>query len=248
MMKTSPSLIRTSCILAIASALIATGCSKKSEAPATPAAAPAPAAPATPSAAAPASDPAKAAVDLAAEARKKAEAEASAMAAEAKKKTDAAAADAKKQTDAAAAAAKQKAEDMAAAAKATPAPVSPVPSAPAAMPVDTAAATAAAGSTMDALKAQAEQLLSEYSGELATLKSGAATLKGLIDKNAAMLPAGVAAKYDEFNALLPQLSTMVDSLKNYQSADLTTLVPKLKADFGTAQKLYAEIKGMIPAM
>jgi hypothetical protein len=70
----------------------------------------------------------------------------------------------------------------------------------------------------------------------------------MIDKNASMLPAGVATKYQELNALLPQLTSAVDSLKNYQTADLTTLVPKLKTDFASAQKLYTEIKGMLPAL
>lgn len=238
-------------MLAIAAALVATGCSKKDETSPPPTGASPVPAPATPSAtvSAPAAEAPEFRQNMEAEAKQKADAAAAKLAADTKAKSDAVAADAKQQLDAAAAAAKKKAEGVA-----MPAPVATAPAAgtapaiPAALAVDTSAATAAAGSTIDALKAQAEQLLTQYSGELATLKSGAVTLKGLIDKNAAMLPAGVAAKYQELNALLPQLSTMVDSLKDYQSADLTTLVPKLKADFGNAQKLYAEIKGMLPAM
>ena len=98
----------------------------------------------------------------------------------------------------------------------------------------------------EALQTQAKQLLTQYSGELATLKSGVANLKTLIDKNANMLPAGVSAKYQELTTLMPKLESMVESLKNYQTADLASIVPKLQTDFATAQKLYTEIKGLLP--
>lgn len=110
----------------------------------------------------------------------------------------------------------------------------------------TSAASSLAGQA-DALKAQASELVTRYSGELDTLKRGAVAVKELIDKNAALLPAGVNEKYQQLNALLPELGSLVETVKNYQSADLTTLVPKLQADFAKAQKLYGEIKGMLPA-
>jgi colicin import membrane protein len=253
-MKTSHTLMRISCLLATSAALVTIGCSKKSETSATPAAAPAASKSAAPSAStvsAPVTDAAKAAADTARLAKEKAEAEAKALVAEAKRKADeaavTAAAAAKKKVDEAAATAAAEAKKKADEAAAAVAAAAKAP-APAAMADAAASAGAATGSTAAVLKMQAEQLLSQYSGELATLKSGAIMLKGLIDKNAGMLPAGVAEKYKEFNALLPGLSSMVDSLKDYQTADLTSLVPKLKADFGNAQKLYTEIKGMLPAM
>jgi hypothetical protein len=109
------------------------------------------------------------------------------------------------------------------------------------------AAGTAATASMQAMQTQAKQLLSQYSGELATLQTGAANLKALIDKHAAMLPAGISAKYQELNTLLPRLESMVESLKNYQTTDIGALVPKLQADFATAQKLYGEIKAALPA-
>jgi hypothetical protein len=217
-MKTSRTLIPVATVCALGVVLFVTGCSKKSGEPPATTTMPPKAAPSEPSSASTAAAPA-----------------ANTPADMLKAAADEAAAEAKKQTGDAtttmAAELQQKAG-----------------SAPAAMADATKEAGQAAGSSLDALKQQADQLLTQYSGELATLKTGAAKLKELIDKNAAMLPAGVNAKYQELNALLPQLSGMVDKLKNYQSADLATLVPKLKEDFGTAQKLYAEVKGMLPAM
>jgi hypothetical protein len=131
-----------------------------------------------------------------------------------------------------------------------PAPVATPPTAAGTAQPDLAGAAALAADqasgNLTALKAQAEQLLTKYSGELTTLKTNLANVKALIDKNANLLPANVTTKYQELNALLPKLNGMVDSLRNVQTADLTNLVPKLQAEFGNAQKLYAEIKAALP--
>ncbi len=195
-MKTSLRWIRLVSLFACAVSLAAVGCSKKSDAPATPETAPGTSAPAAPTAPqAPATQ------------------------------TSVPTANPAAATAAATDAAKQRMGDVDAAMK--------------------DAASSASGVT-DALQTQAKQMLTQYSGELASLQAGVAKVKALIDQNSAMLPAGVASKYQELNALLPKLTTMVDSLKNYQNADIANLLPKLKTDFATAQKLYAEIKAAIP--
>lgn len=93
---------------------------------------------------------------------------------------------------------------------------------------------------------RAESLVSQYSTELATLKEQVGALKSVIDQHKDMLPAGVTEKYAELEALLPRLTGMVDSLRNYQTADLTKLVPQLQEDFAKARALYGEIKGLLP--
>lgn len=93
---------------------------------------------------------------------------------------------------------------------------------------------------------RAESLVSQYSIELATLKEQVGSLKSVIDQHKDMLPAGVTEKYAELEALLPRLTGMVDSLRNYQTADLTKLVPQLQEDFAKARALYGEIKGLLP--
>ncbi len=217
-MKTSRTLIGIPCLLGISAALVAVGCSKKSETPPSPTPAPAEApattapAPSTTTSAAPASDPMKAAGDSM-----------NAMKQEATKTTEAAASE-------------------------TPATTPPKADTGAGGTMAGAASMASdqANEMKATLETQAPGMFAQYSDELASLQEKVTALKGMIDKNSSMLPAGLNEKYQELNGLLPELSSMVSSLKNYQSADLTTLVPKLKDDFGKAQRLYTEIKAMLP--
>jgi hypothetical protein len=116
----------------------------------------------------------------------------------------------------------------------------PTPAAPA-TPTPAAAAPVTAS-----VQQQAADLYTRYSAELDVVTKNAAALKKIVDQNLAMLPAGVQTKYKEFNALLPGLTTLVGSLKDYQKVDLATIVPKLQTDFAKVQKLYGEIRGMLP--
>lgn len=97
-----------------------------------------------------------------------------------------------------------------------------------------------------AMKEKAMGLIAQYSPQLDQLKSGAASIKSLIDQKASMLPAGVSEKYQELNAMLPQLTELVSSLQ-VQTGDLASLAAKVQADFQKANSLYDEIKAMLPA-
>lgn len=98
-----------------------------------------------------------------------------------------------------------------------------------------------------AMQQKATSLAEQYAPQLDMLKTGATSIKALIDKNASMLPAGVSEKYQELNTLLPQLTGLVASLKDYQGGDLANLATKAQTDFQKAKSLYAEINEMLPA-
>lgn len=152
---------------------------------------------------------------------------------EARKAAERAADTARAEAEVAAAAAEKQAEAVAAKVKAD---------AEAAAAKAEAEAKAAAAE----VKAQAADLMARYSEEIDALKANATKLAGLIDKNADVLPAEVTAKYNEFKELIPEVSAMVESLKDYQGADLQNIVSKIQADTGKAAELYREIVEMIP--
>jgi hypothetical protein len=140
----------------------------------------------------------------------------------------------------------------------TPAPTSPAPAAPASLASGLnalpGAATVAGDSTAASLTAtaaalqkQAEELLTKYTGELTTIKSGALAVKKYVDQHPELLPEAAKAKYQQLNAMVPQLETLVGTLKDYKSVDLTTLVPKLQNDFAKAKSLYSEVRALLPA-
>lgn len=101
--------------------------------------------------------------------------------------------------------------------------------------------------TAAALQTQAADLLTKYSGELDTLKSGALAVKSYVDQHPDVLPEAAKAKYQQLNAMVPQLESLVGTLKDYKNADLTTLVPKLQNDFAKAKSLYTEVRSLLPA-
>ncbi len=137
-----------------------------------------------------------------------------------------------------------------------PAPVAPSPQSPATMlppsapangsgsALDSAAASLSA--TSGVLQKQAEELLTRYSGELTTLKSGVLAVKTYVDQHPEILPETAKVKYQQLTAMVPQLESLVGTLKDYRSVDLTTLVPKLQNDFATAKSLYGEVRGLLP--
>jgi len=53
-------------------------------------------------------------------------------------------------------------------------------------------------------------------------------------------------KYNELKGIVPEVSSMVDSLKDYKGTDLAGLVSKIQADTTKAQGLYADIMKMMP--
>lgn len=112
--------------------------------------------------------------------------------------------------------------------------------------VTTKEASAGLAASAGALQKQAEELLTRYSGELATLKTGALSVKSYIDKNPEVLPASAKASYQQFNSMMPQLESLVGTIKDYQNVDLTTLVPKLQSDFTKAKSLYSEVRALLP--
>lgn len=97
-----------------------------------------------------------------------------------------------------------------------------------------------------ALQKEAEELLARYSGELATIKSGALAVKQYVEKHPEILPEAAKAKYQQLTAMVPQLESLVATLKDYKKADLTTLVPKLQKDFAQAKSLYSEVRALLP--
>ncbi len=228
----------------VALAVLTAGCAKKETAPAAPAA-PAPAAapakpaapatpaapavtppapPAQPAAVAPKSDPMKSLVDTATKSAESTAAQVNGIAAPA--------------------------------APAAPA-AQTTPTVPAALPGSLAAAQNGASTTAQgmgasltanaaALQQQAAELLTKYSGELTTLKAGAVAVKSYVDQHPEILPAAAKASYQQFNAMVPQLESLVGTLKDYKSADLTTLVPKLQTDFAKAKSLYSEVRALLP--
>lgn len=96
------------------------------------------------------------------------------------------------------------------------------------------------------LQAQTGDLLTRYSGELSTLKSGVLAVKGYVDQHPEVLPASAKAKYQELNALMPELTSLVQSLKEAKGADLVTLAPKLATSFTRAKTLYTEVRALLP--
>jgi len=160
------------------------------------------------------------------------------MKADAQAKLDEAAA-ARKMAEENAAKAKAKAEADAAKAKAE--------AEMAKMEADAEAAKADAEARTASMQAQTAGLLEKYSAELSTLKKGASALKAIVDQNAALLPEGVQTKYKELDALIPELSSLANSLKSYQGTDLSGIQSKLQSDFGSARKIYNDIRDMLPA-
>ena len=193
--------------------------------------------------AAAADDAAKEAEAAAAKAQAEAEAataKAQAEAEAAKKQAEEQVAAAKAEAEAAAAAAKAEAEAAAAAAKAE------AEAAAAAAKAEAEAAAAEAQAQMESVQAQAAEMLAKYSGEIDALKANVSKLAEIVDKNADVLPAGVAEKYGELKTLVPEVSSMVQSLKDYKGTDLTNLVSKIETDFGKAADLYKETMALIP--
>jgi hypothetical protein len=105
---------------------------------------------------------------------------------------------------------------------------------------------AAAAGQDAAMKQKAAALVAQYTPQLETLKSGASSIKALIDKNAAMLPEGVSTKYEELSAMIPRLTELVASLRNYQGGDLASITTNLQRDFEKSKALLTELKGMVP--
>lgn len=149
-------------------------------------------------------------------------------------------------------------QPSAAPAQAAPAPAATTPAAPTALPnaltalqgdaqkpAESAAASLAASAT--AIQKQAEELLTRYSGELSTLKTSALAVKNYVDQHPEVLPEAAKAKYQQLTTMLPQLESLVGTLKDYRSVDLTTLVPKLQGDFAKAKSLYSEVRALLPA-
>ncbi|MGH8020032.1 MAG: hypothetical protein ACREIA_17490 [Opitutaceae bacterium] len=115
------------------------------------------------------------------------------------------------------------------------------------MQADAAEAKAGAEARMMSMQKEADSLLAKYSTQIGSLKTGASALKRIIDQNASMLPEGVQTKYRELESLVPQMSSLADSLKGYQGTDLNSIQSKLQADYGTAKDLYNDIREMLPA-
>lgn len=97
-----------------------------------------------------------------------------------------------------------------------------------------------------ALQKQADELLTRYSGELATLKSGFTAVKSYVDQHPELLPEAAKGKYQQLNAMMPQLQSLVGTLKDYKNVDLATIVPKLQTDFAQAKSLYSEVRALLP--
>lgn len=154
-----------------------------------------------------------------------------------------------KQVDAAAAQAKQ-AMPQTAPGEAAAAPATPAAAEAKSLAMPQTGTTDNAMSSLTAstavIQKQAEELLTRYSGELATLKSGAIAVKNYVDQHPDVLPEAAKAKYQQFNAMVPELDSLVATLKDYRNVDLTTLVPKLQNDFGRAKALYSEVRALLP--
>lgn len=239
--------------IVLASVIAASGCSKREAVPQTPPKpanpqSSAPAEPATPATATPAQTPPAAPT--------------AAPAAPKKDPLQSITDIAHKQTDAAATALRDTVASQPAPAPATPPPSAPATEstpAPASSPAPAMPSTMAnlQGSGADsaiaglsasagALQQQAEELLSRYSGELATLKTGVVAVKSYVDQHPELLPEAAKAKYQQLNTLMPELQSLVGTLKDYRNADLTTLVPKLQTDFAKAKSLYSEVRALLP--
>ena len=96
-----------------------------------------------------------------------------------------------------------------------------------------------------ALLDQSADLLAKYTGHIGTLNDNTSKLAKIIDDNADALPDGVAAKYDELKSLVPQVSAMVQSLKDYQGTGLVDLVSKIDGDYTKAIDLYDEAMALM---
>lgn len=116
-------------------------------------------------------------------------------------------------------------------------------------PVTPESAAVSAGDLVGKLagvQAPAGDLLTRYSSELSTLKSGVLAVKGYVDQHPDVLPASAKAKYQELNALIPELTSLVQSLKKAKAADLVTLAPKIGTSFARAKTLYTEVRALLP--
>jgi hypothetical protein len=78
------------------------------------------------------------------------------------------------------------------------------------------------------------------------IQANASKLADLVEKNADALPPEVMAKYNELKEIVPEVSSMIDSLKGYQGTDLQNIVSKIQADTAKAEGLYKDIMKMIP--
>lgn len=96
------------------------------------------------------------------------------------------------------------------------------------------------------MQTQASDLLKRYSGDLSTLKAGVLAVKGYVDQHPEVLPASAKSKYQELNALMPELTSLVQSLKEAKGADLVALAPKLATSFDRAKSLYSEVRALLP--
>jgi hypothetical protein len=112
------------------------------------------------------------------------------------------------------------------------------------------AATAAATEQTDALTSdlaeKASSLLSEYTGKISTLSGSVKELEPLIKQAAGALSPQLTQSYNELKNLLPELSTMIASLKNYQGTDLANVTSKIQADYTEAEGLYKKVLELMP--
>ncbi|MBL4575327.1 MAG: hypothetical protein JKY51_04405 [Opitutaceae bacterium] len=96
------------------------------------------------------------------------------------------------------------------------------------------------------LSAQASSLLSEYTEKFSTLSGSVKELEPLMAKAAGTLSPELTQSYDQLKALMPELSNLMGSLKNYQGTDLANLTAKLKTDYAETENLYKKVLALMP--
>ncbi len=112
------------------------------------------------------------------------------------------------------------------------------------------AATASVNEQADVLTSylaeKASSLLSEYTGKVSSLSGSVKELEPLIEQAAGALSPQLTQSYNELKTLLPELSTMVASLKDYQGTDLANVTSKIQTDYTEAEALYKRVLELMP--
>jgi hypothetical protein len=93
---------------------------------------------------------------------------------------------------------------------------------------------------------KASSLLSEYTGKVSSLSGSVKELEPLIEQAAGALSPQLTQSYNELKTLLPELSTMVASLKDYQGTDLANVTSKIQTDYTEAEALYKRVLELMP--
>ena len=101
-------------------------------------------------------------------------------------------------------------------------------------------------SQIGSLLNQSADILAKQLGQIDALKATTSKLAKIVEDNADTLPAGVAEKHDGLKSLVPEVSSLVQSLKDYQGTDLVDIDGDYSKVIGLYQEAMALVSGLSP--